>query len=245
LFLSLKQHPVGSCHDSCFPRDLLQEKRAMNELRVNVGCGQSPTKGWRNFDNSPSLYLSKMSPLLPTLLTAVGLLRQEQFEFIQFCRKNSIEHGNAVKGLPLGSGSVEALYSSHMIEHLDRYEAVLFLKEARRVLRHGGIIRLAVPDIRMRAEEYVREGDADQFIASTNMARPRPRKMRERLSLLIIGTRQHQWMYDGASLSRLLLEQGFISPEVLKSGETRIHEPANLNLQERCDESVYVEAINP
>src|SRR5215469_2090158 len=91
---------------------------AMSYLRINVGCGQSPTKGWKNFDNSPSLYLSKI-PLLPSILEKTRLISRPQASFIRFCQRNSIEHGNATTGLPLKSGSVEVLYSSHMFEHLD------------------------------------------------------------------------------------------------------------------------------
>ena len=35
-----------------------------------------------------------------------------------------------------------------MLEHLDSDEADMFLKEAFRLLRRGGLIRIAVPDIR-------------------------------------------------------------------------------------------------
>jgi SAM-dependent methyltransferase len=216
----------------------------MGMLRVNVGCGQTPTKGWRNFDNSPSLYLAKV-PLLPSLLAGVGLVSKQQVSFIQFCRSHAVEPGNVTKGLPLEAGSVEVLYSSHMIEHLDQEEAKQFLQEARRVLCPGGIIRLAVPDIRMRIEKYMSNFDADAFIASTNMARPRPRTLARKIGILLVGARQHQWMYDGASLSRLLESSGFVSPRVLMAGETRIYEPGDLNLHERSNESVYVEAVNP
>ena len=34
-------------------------------MKVNVGCGQTPIDGWRNFDNSPSLRLALL-PLVPT-----------------------------------------------------------------------------------------------------------------------------------------------------------------------------------
>lgn len=216
----------------------------MGMLRVNIGCGQSPTKGWRNFDNSPSLYLSSI-PFLPGVLRSVGLISKQQASFIEFCRTHTIEHGNATKGLPLKSASVEVVYASHMFEHLDQDEAALFLNESRRILCSGGTLRLAVPDIRMRAERYIENGDADAFIASTNMTRPRPRTLSNRIGILVVGTRHHQWMYDGPSLSRLLQAHGFISPCVLKAGETRISDPRDLNLFERSDESVYVEAFNP
>ena len=216
----------------------------MGKVRVNIGCGQSPTPGWKNIDNSPSLRLAKI-PVLPQMLTSVGLISKRQASFIDFCREHSIETGNATKGLPLKSGSVEVIYASHMFEHLDRQEADMFLNEARRILCSGGIIRLAVPDIRMRAERYMTSGDADAFIASTNMTRARPRTLAAKLGILAVGTRQHQWMYDGASLARLLESRGFVKARALKAGETMIADPGELNLREREDESVYVEAVNP
>ncbi len=42
--------------------------------------------------------------------------------------------------------SVDLIYSSHMIEYLDRTEIVPLLQDWYRVLKPGGILRLAVPD---------------------------------------------------------------------------------------------------
>ena len=213
-------------------------------MRINIGCGQSPTKTWRNFDNSLSLKLSRV-PLLPKLLLQLGLLEGPQYEFIQFCRVNAIEYGDATKGLPIPSGTADVLYSSHMFEHLDQKEAAMFLREARRVLRAGGILRLAVPDIRMKIRQYLDTNDADAFIFDTRMTCPRPRTFAQRIRLLVVGTRHHQWMYDGSSLSRILQAHGFINTVVLEAGVTQIERPGELDLYERASESVYVEATNP
>lgn len=50
------------------------EKEQRNRMvRINIGCGQTPTNGWENFDNSFSLRLSKI-PLLPDILNRLGFL---------------------------------------------------------------------------------------------------------------------------------------------------------------------------
>ena len=213
-------------------------------LRINIGCGQTPTRGWRNFDNSLSLRLSKI-PLLPDFLLKLKFLERPQYQFIRFARETMIEYGDATKGLPVQDESLDVLYSSHMLEHLDRNEADKFLKEAFRVLRPGGIVRIAVPDIKKKVEQYIESGDADAFIESTRLCVPRPRSLAQRLRLLLVGTRNHQWMYDGNSLCRLLQKHGFVETEVLPAGQTKIsgHEP--LDLQEGASESVYVEAEKP
>jgi predicted SAM-dependent methyltransferase len=213
-------------------------------LRINIGCGRTPTKGWRNFDNSLSLRLSKM-PLLPEFLSKLHFIDDHQYQFIRFARKNNIEYGDATKGLPVQSRSVEVLYSSHMLEHLDRNEANKFLNEAFRVIRPGGIIRIAVPDIKKQVTQYNKSDEADVFIAATHLCAPRPKSLAQRLRLLLVGTRQHQWMYDGKSLSGLLREHGFIKAEVLPAGQTKINGHEGLDLQERASESVYVEAERP
>lgn len=51
------------------------------------------------------------------------------------------------KGLPFADGELDAVYSSHLLEHFPKWQAPDFLCECRRVLKTGGIVRLAVPDL--------------------------------------------------------------------------------------------------
>jgi predicted SAM-dependent methyltransferase len=210
--------------------------------RVNIGCGMTPTIGWENFDNSFSLKLSGY-PFLASLLFKMKLVNSPQMDYIIFCQANRIGWADATKEIPLPDGSVDVLYSSHMLEHLDRKEAVLFLKEANRVLTSKGIIRVAVPDIEKLVQAYGEHKDADVFIESTCMCASRPHTLVQRIKTLLVGARHHQWMYDGRSLSKLLKNEGFSNPIVLKAGDTTISNPAPLDLYERWDDSVYVEAI--
>jgi predicted SAM-dependent methyltransferase len=61
-----------------------------------------------------------------------------------------------MKGLPYGSNEFDAVYHSHMLEHIDRNQAPLFLRECHRVLKKGGIIRVVVPDLERIAREYLK-----------------------------------------------------------------------------------------
>lgn len=213
-------------------------------MRINVGCGKTPTLGWRNFDNSLSLRLRRIGKLAYWALR-LGLLDSNQYEFMKFAQVNNIEYGDATKGLPIQDGSADVLYSSHMLEHLDREEAGRFLKEARRLLKPGGVIRLVVPDIKRLADQYVSTGDADVFIENTLLWTKSPKSLLESAYFLVVGSRNHKWMYDGKSLSRLLGDYGFVEVRVAKSGETMIANPVSLNLHERDSESVCVEAVSP
>ena len=217
---------------------------ASRARRANVGCGVAVTPGWHNFDNSLSVRLARW-PLLSRLLAGLGLLGDQQLEFIATARAQDIRWVNSVRAIPLPDDSLEVVYTCHMLEHLSREEARSFLAEARRVLEPGGIVRVAVPDLRMLAESYLVEGDADRFVERSLLASSAPRTLPQILRFLITGDRYHQWMYDGPSLVQLLTEAGFGSPRVLPPGETTLGDPDGLDLYEREEESVYVEAVVP
>ncbi len=214
----------------------------MTNLRINIGCGMTPTEGWRNFDNSPGLRLARV-PLLPELLRRTGLINESQYAFIRFARANRIEYCDASKKIPLGDGAAEVIYSSHMLEHLTPAGARSFLREAGRVLRPGGIIRLAVPDLSRQARKYLEEGDADAFVTATGLAVPERRGIAGLLGRLAAGPRHHRWMYDGPSLLRLLASSGFTEARVMPPGETGIPDPGPLDPRERESDSVYAEAV--
>ena len=67
--------------------------------------------------------------------------------------------------------------------------------------------------------------------------------MRNRIKLLILGFRDHQWMYDTKSISILLKKAGFKNIKILNPGKTFIKDPTGINLFERESESLYMEAI--
>ena len=53
--------------------------------------------------------------------------------------------------------SVDLIYASHVLEYFEREEVIDVLKEWFRVLKKGGVIRLAVPDFRIISMLYLEE----------------------------------------------------------------------------------------
>jgi SAM-dependent methyltransferase len=211
-------------------------------MNINVGCGTTPTTGpgWRNFDNSPSVKLAKQ-PVRRALLRATGVLNKHHLDFISFCQTNAVEYANCTR-LPLEDASVDVVYTSHMVEHLDRETAAAFFREALRVLRPGAVLRVAVPDMMYYAKRYAEDGDLGHFLHALHMAIPVAKGWRNRLSFLWTGPRHHQWMYDARHLCDDLRANGFATAEALPAGQTTIADPGPLNLSERSPESLYVEA---
>lgn len=75
------------------------------------------------------------------------------------------------EGLPFEDGAFDAVYSSHMLEHLPRPLVLGFLEDCFRVLRPGGVIRLVVPDLEAICRLYVRI--LDQALAGDRQAAER------------------------------------------------------------------------
>jgi predicted SAM-dependent methyltransferase len=213
-------------------------------VRVNVGCGASPTPGWLNFDNSVAVRAANW-PLAMQTLRQARILNEHSWEFVRVAKRENVRFANATVRIPCADDSAEVVYSSHMIEHLDRREAQAFLLEVQRILRPGGIVRIAAPDLARFAEDYSTTGDADEFIASTHMGLARPVGMLSRAKWALIGPRHHLWMYDGLSLSKLVSDAGFVDVMIMPAGKTNISDPGSLDLEERANESVYVEAAQP
>ncbi len=59
------------------------------------------------------------------------------------------------RGIPFADESCDAVYSSHVLEHLDETTGRAMLQECARVLKPGGILRTVVPDLERIAREYL------------------------------------------------------------------------------------------
>lgn len=211
-------------------------------IRVNFGCGMTPTDGWVNYDNSFAIKLANSS-FLYLLAKSLRLLTLEQIKNVEWNKKHKIYFADATKKIPLEVNSVECIYTSHMLEHLSRDGASAFLNEALRILKKSGVLRIAVPDLRIVINNYSTVGDANKFMEQMFVQAPPISNLKEKLKLIISGYRHHQWMYDGKSLSLLMEESGFRDVRVYSKGETSIKNLNGLNLHERSEESVYVEGI--
>lgn len=61
-------------------------------------------------------------------------------------------------GIPLADNSVELVYHSHFLEHLDYKEGVSMMEEIYRVLIPGGIHRIIIPDLKKWIKAYLENG---------------------------------------------------------------------------------------
>lgn len=62
---------------------------------------------------------------------------------------------DVTQGLPFQNNEVDGVYSEHFIEHLSQTDGIGFLRECRRILKPGGTIRIATPDLEVSARNYI------------------------------------------------------------------------------------------
>jgi predicted SAM-dependent methyltransferase len=114
-----------------------------------------------------------------------------------------IDFKQSVDKLPnFRANSVDLIYSSHTFEYFDRMQGEDVLREWRRVLKPGGILRLAVPDFEALAKVYSQYRNLD-LIHGPLYGRMVVRSGTKDLILF------HRTCYDFKSLSRILKKCGF------------------------------------
>jgi predicted SAM-dependent methyltransferase len=63
---------------------------------------------------------------------------------------------NLLAGVPFEDNKFNVVYHSHVLEHFPKDKATHFIKECYRVLKKGGIIRVAIPDLEQIAKNYLK-----------------------------------------------------------------------------------------
>tara|TARA_Y100000389_G_scaffold197899_1_gene233398 strand:+ start:20743 stop:21681 length:939 start_codon:yes stop_codon:yes gene_type:complete len=95
---------------------------------INFGSGAFFHNRWKNYDYpGQSKYYKSIQ----------GLEGQDFFP-IDLCSNNL--------SIPEDDVSIELIYCSHTLEHIDYSSSIRFLKECFRILKKGGVMRIALPN---------------------------------------------------------------------------------------------------
>lgn len=77
---------------------------------------------------------------------------------LQGGRPGVLQH-DLTQGLPFDEGAFDAVYCSHVLEHLPKAEAPTLVAECLRVLRPGAVVRFVVPDLEAIVRLYLKSLD--------------------------------------------------------------------------------------
>ena len=150
---------------------------------------------------------------------------------------------DVTKRLPFPDRHISGIFTEHMIEHVPFDAALNLLKECRRILRPGGVLRIVVPDGELYLAEYAKhhagqkceipyaENDQDRFSFVTPMISVNR----------IFRSHGHLFMWDFETFNTALHMAGFTNVDRRSFGEGA--DPRLLrDAADRRIESLYLEA---
>lgn len=170
-------------------------------MKLHIGAFHRGIDGWINTDITPHMWITKI-PYFSYILYKFKFMSHERYlQHTQGAFKN-LRYLNLCKPLPYEDNTLEAIFSSHVFEHLFLDEVKRLIIECHRVLKKGGICRVVVPDLEKIMLLYD-TNDPQKFI----------------IDIYEIATRsevknQHHSAFTGAFLTKLFKEAGFSKCEV-------------------------------
>ncbi len=168
--------------------------------KLHLGSFDQAADGWLNTDVTPHMLVARV-PALPWLLHRVGVLQNGRYAAYRSGAFRSLRFLDVSRRFRFDDETFDCVYASHMLEHLHPDVAEHCVREVHRVLRPGGVLRLAVPDLDQMVAGYD-PAEPDEFLWGIYQGRGRRAKL----------TARHWWHYNDASLSALLSATGFHDP---------------------------------
>ena len=141
------------------------------------------------------------------------------------------------EGLPLEADTIDYAVSIHALPEIPYTDIVGALRELRRVLKPGGVLRLALPDLDKGIQAYLSE-DEDYFLVPDEDARAIGSKFI--VQMIWYGYSRTLFTYDFTA--ELLRKAGFAQVTRSDFRTTASRFPEIVELDSREKESLYVEA---
>jgi predicted SAM-dependent methyltransferase len=145
---------------------------------------------------------------------------------------------NMTDRFPLPDECSSLIYSEHVIEHFHVDDGLKILRECRRLLAPGGVLRVAMPSLEYCVEFYVKDSWRPDFNRWEEL-----RGVKTRCEALNVAMRWwgHLWLYDREELHRRLEEAGFNQIRDAEWGKSSVEELCNR--ETRAETFLIVEAV--
>ncbi|HRE83407.1 MAG TPA: methyltransferase domain-containing protein [Opitutaceae bacterium] len=174
--------------------------------KIQYGCGQNVFEGWLNVDGFKSYYAWH----------AVPQAVQEKIHRMELLDRH-----------PFPDDSFRFGFAEDFLEHLDQAESLIFLSEAYRCLKPGGVLRLSFPGLEGVLRRHYRgthhEGAVTGFKEAYEMW-------------------HHKHFYSAASLETVARHLGFSDFKQVRFGESNHAELRGLDTRpDQIDLNLMVE----
>lgn len=116
------------------------------------------------------------------------------------------------KKLPFKDESIEYIYSSHFLEHLDYKNIIKVLKECNRVLKKDSQLSICVPNFKLYLEAYSNSKVFKSYETMHPGGAVNTNSKIDQLNYIAYLGGDHQYMFDEENLINMLKQAGFIDP---------------------------------
>ena len=198
-------------------------------VKLNLGSGLHVAPGWINVDGSVKTLFARLPQFALRWAHTLTNVRDTHShnEFVTLLRDHRFVYHNLKYGIPVRDSSVDFIFSSHVLHHLYREDALKLIREALRVLKPGGTMRITVPNLEFIVALYL-EGRREQALEYLFYWK----KPRSNLS-------RRCYQYDFVLLKSLMDEAGVRNVRRCKFREGRVPDLDRLDRMFR--ETLFVE----
>ena len=139
--------------------------------------------------------------------------------------RNDLVFLDVRKRFPLPDASFDLVYSEHMLEHLTYAEGQSCLRECLRVLKPGGVVRIATPSLERIARLYDGDDLQKRYVHwAVKTLEPETDAPLPGVAINnFFRSWGHRFIYDPATLRHALTEAGFVDVEEGRVGELEQH----------------------
>ncbi|MDQ7947327.1 MAG: methyltransferase domain-containing protein [Pedobacter sp.] len=198
--------------------------RSHKEAKIQLGAGQNKLEGWFNTDYFP---------------------------------RHEIYFLNSTKAIPAPANSFDYAFSEHHIEHIHLNDAKFLAKEIHRILKPGGVFRVCTPNLLTYLEAYFEKDPMNNpYVSDTindwikggfyNAKNYAPAENEESVAFFvndIFLNYDHKFIFDGQTLSQMLLNAGFSSTRLCQANESSIVALSGIEAHVPSKYTLVVEAV--
>ena len=149
-------------------------------LKLHIGCGTQYKPSWINIDNNSDTNIETLD--------------------IDWDLR---------KGMPFEDQSVDYIYHEHFIEHLSYEEGLIFMSDCYRVLKFGGVMRIACPDLDALVKCYIEGTWHEQSWVKKYQCEWMPSSAYMLNACMNENPWGHKYVYNKEDLKRRLCDAGY------------------------------------
>lgn len=142
------------------------------------------------------------------------------------------------EGLPFDDDSLDYAVSIHSLPEIPYPELVPALRELRRVIKPGGVLRVGLPDLEKGIDAY-RRGDRGYFKIPDDEVS----SVGGKLIVQLLWYGYSRTLFTSDFICEMLLKAGFREAYPCAYKQTRCADPRIVELDNREDESLFAEGV--